>query len=247
MKVTRLVAIVGVLFLAACHKKNTPLLSYESPVTLKESVAATHHASPTKLSRYGNPMSYRVKGHTYHVRNTTKDFQQQGIASWYGEPFHHERTSSGEIYDMYEMTAAHKTLPLPSVVKVRNLENGREVVVKVNDRGPFHDGRVIDLSYAAAKKLGMANQGTASVRVEAMPNQISETHWYLQAGAFGEINRAKNFAAKLGRYIHAPISLIRKSSRTLVHIGPLDRREQTQSIKESLNDHGVFDIFSFMR
>ncbi|MCV6613595.1 MAG: septal ring lytic transglycosylase RlpA family protein [Cellvibrionaceae bacterium] len=98
----------------------------------------------------------------------SRGFNQRGVASWYGKKFHGRKTSNGEVYDMYAMTAAHKSLPLPSFVRVRNRNNGREVVVRVNDRGPFHGGRIIDLSYAAASKLGFVQHGTAPVEIEAI-------------------------------------------------------------------------------
>jgi len=119
-------------------------------------------------SRYGNPESYEVRGVTYHVLETSEGYEAEGTASWYGEEFQGRRTSSGEPYDMYAMTAAHRTLPIPTYVEVTNLENGRTVVVRVNDRGPFHEGRIIDLSYAAAQKLGLVGPGTARVRVRAL-------------------------------------------------------------------------------
>ncbi|RMH16713.1 MAG: septal ring lytic transglycosylase RlpA family protein [Gemmatimonadetes bacterium] len=122
------------------------------------------------LSRYGNPPSYEVFGKTYHTLRDARGFVQEGMASWYGQEFHGRRTSSGEPYDMFAMTAAHRELPLPTYVRVTNLENGRSVVVRVNDRGPFHDteSRIIDLSYAAAYKLRIIGPGTARVRVEAI-------------------------------------------------------------------------------
>ena len=116
-------------------------------------------------SRFGNMHSYVVFGHRYYTKSTSRDHRERGVASWYGAQFHGRKTSSGEVYDMYKMTAAHKTLPLPSYVQVTNLENGRTAVVKVNDRGPFHGDRVIDLSYAAAKKLGVVRKGTATVEI----------------------------------------------------------------------------------
>ena len=119
-------------------------------------------------SRYGNPDSYVVYGKRFHTRKSSQGYKEKGGASWYGTKFHGRRTSSGEPYDMYAMTAAHKTLPLPSYVEVTNLENGRKVIVRVNDRGPFHDGRIIDMSYAAAVKLGMLGKGTARVEVRAI-------------------------------------------------------------------------------
>jgi rare lipoprotein A len=119
-------------------------------------------------SAYGNPDSYVVNGKRYYTLRTAEGFAERGIASWYGNPFHGRRTSSGEVYDMYRMTAAHKQLPLPTYVQIRNLDNGRTATVKVNDRGPFKDNRVIDLSYAAALKLGVVAKGTAFVEIRAV-------------------------------------------------------------------------------
>jgi rare lipoprotein A len=118
-------------------------------------------------SRYGNN-PYTVNGKTYSPLAEAKDYRERGIASWYGKKFHGRRTSSGETYDMHAMTAAHKTLPLPSYVRIRNLHNGRSVIVRVNDRGPFLHNRLIDLSYAAAAKLGIVGTGTGVVEVETV-------------------------------------------------------------------------------
>lgn len=136
----------------------------------EEEVAAIQDAVPANeaLAKSGNPKSYEVNGRTYHVMENAQGFVQHGKASWYGKKFHGRRTSSGEIYDMYKMTAAHKTLPLPTYVRVTNLENQRSIVVKVNDRGPFVLGRAIDLSYVAARKLGIVGSGTANVEVRAL-------------------------------------------------------------------------------
>jgi len=118
------------------------------------------------LSPGGNKTPYIVRGKKYHLLNRTQAYSEEGVASWYGLKFHGELTSNGEIYNMYEMTAAHKTLPLPSYVRVTNLDNDKSIVVRVNDRGPFHSGRIIDLSYAAAKKLAYDNKGTANVKLD---------------------------------------------------------------------------------
>ena len=112
-------------------------------------------------SRYGNRETYSVLGRTYRVMDSAEGYEERGIASWYGYKFHGRHTSSRERYDMCAFTAAHKTLPLPTYVRVTNLDNGRSVVVRVNDRGPFHAGRIIDLSYAAATRLDMKQAGTA--------------------------------------------------------------------------------------
>jgi rare lipoprotein A len=119
-------------------------------------------------SRYGNPPFYDVFGKRYYVLSSSVGYWERGVASWYGPGFHKVRTSTGEPYDMYGMTAAHKTLPLPAYVRVTNLQNGRSIVVRVNDRGPFVGNRIIDLSYTAAAKLDMLRNGTALVEVRAI-------------------------------------------------------------------------------
>lgn len=119
-------------------------------------------------SRYGNASEYEVFGRTYRVLESSEGYDEEGEASWYGEQFHGRPTSSHEVFDMYAMTAAHKTLPLPTYVEVENLDNGRTAVLRVNDRGPFHEGRIIDLSYAAALKLGVVGAGVVRVRVRAV-------------------------------------------------------------------------------
>lgn len=123
---------------------------------------------PEPLAKYGNMKSYKISGKRYYTMQSSNHFEQTGTASWYGSMFHDRRTSSGEKYDMLAMTAAHKTLPLPTYVEVTNLKNHRQIIVKVNDRGPFASNRIIDLSYVAAKKLGMLGRGTAQVRIRAI-------------------------------------------------------------------------------
>jgi len=127
-------------------------------------------------SRLGNPATYVVHGKTYKTLKSSTGFVQRGIASWYGTKFHGRRTSNGENYNMYAMTAAHKTLPLPTYVEVTNLDNGRHVIVRVNDRGPFHEGRIIDLSYAAAIKLGINQHGTGRVEIRAIDPDHPSAH-----------------------------------------------------------------------
>jgi rare lipoprotein A len=169
-------------------------------------------------SRFGNPASYEVFGKRYAVLTDAQGFSERGTASWYGPGFHGERTSSGEPYDMYGMTAAHKTLPLPAYVRVDNLSNGRSVVVRVNDRGPFVGDRIIDLSYSAAAKLDMLRAGTAPVEITVLeastqtaapavrapvttippePVAPSLAPQYVQAGAFGSRENAERQATQL--------------------------------------------------
>lgn len=124
--------------------------------------------SKVLLDKNDNQQSYVVAGKKYQVMKKAHGYAKRGIASWYGKEFHKRKTSSGERYNMYAMTAAHKTLPLFTSVLVTNLANGRKVIVKVNDRGPFKDDRLIDLSYAAAKKLKMVNKGTVPVNIKVL-------------------------------------------------------------------------------
>ncbi|XOV83385.1 MAG: septal ring lytic transglycosylase RlpA family protein [bacterium] len=141
-------------------------------------------------SRRGNGPVYTVWGKSYRVMDSAEGFVQEGTASWYGTKFHGRETSSGEVYDIYRLTAAHKHLPLPTYVRVTNLANGKETVVKVNDRGPFIGDRIIDLSYAAAVKLGFHEQGTSRVRVEVLEPFDEPETFMVQAGAFSEFERA---------------------------------------------------------
>ena len=144
---------------------------------------------------------YEVFGKKYFPMSEVSAFEEIGIASWYGKKFHGKPTSTGEIYDMNAITAAHKTLPLPCLVQVLNLENQKKVLVKVNDRGPFVDGRIIDLSYAAAKELGMTRQGTAQVKisfVKTLVEEIKPKISFVQFGAF----RTKKNAIKLSSLLN---------------------------------------------
>jgi len=162
-----------VLALAACSSKSVRPPNddaYPDLASVPKDIHAVPDATPVPepRSRYGNPKEYEVFGETYFVLNSADGYKERGRASWYGTKFHGRRTSSGEPYDMYRMTAAHKTLPLPSYVRVTRKSNGRSVVVRVNDRGPFHTGRIIDLSYAAATRLDLLQEGSADVEVEAL-------------------------------------------------------------------------------
>ena len=164
--------------LAACSSKPTKPIPPSGPEPDRypdaASVPSTAHDMPDAVpvaeprSRYGNPKTYEVMGERYFVLDSAAGYKESGRASWYGTKFHGKRTSSGEPYDMYQMTAAHKTLPLPTYVRVTRKSNGKSVVVRVNDRGPFHTGRIIDLSYAAAARVDLLKEGSAEVVVEAL-------------------------------------------------------------------------------
>lgn len=161
--------IVIILFLVGCAPKGRYYQHQDSAPKVVPQQVTTEDAVPTYVSyRPANMRPYTIRGVKYHPLKTAKGFSEEGYASWYGQKFHGHKTANGEIYDMFEMTAAHKTLPLPSFVRVTNLVNGRQVVVRVNDRGPFHSGRVIDLSYAAALKLDLLNKGVKKVKVDVI-------------------------------------------------------------------------------
>lgn len=207
-------------------------------------VVVTH----LEKSRYGNPTSYEVRGRTYQVKKDAVNYVKEGVASWYGTKFHGRRTSSGEVYDMLALTAAHKTLPIPCFVKVTNLENGKHLIVRVNDRGPFVKDRIIDMSYAAAHKLGMTTKGTAKVRVESVSvntkdllkvkenfssqliNQPSSYDWlesqhkgkdrFVQVGAYSVYESAQKLAKVLDREISLPvkISKINRNGKKLYRV-----------------------------
>jgi rare lipoprotein A len=158
-------------------------------------------------SAHGNPPFYSVMGRRYFVLRDAEGYLERGVASWYGPGFHAGNTSSGEAYDMYGMSAAHKTLPLPTYARVTNLRNGRSVVVRINDRGPFVANRLIDLSYSAALKLDMVREGTTLVEVRALtpgvPDNLTRSAaappptLYVQAGAFADAVNAQRLLARL--------------------------------------------------
>ena len=160
--------LINIFVIASCsapHQKPSPT-SNNRPTLVDRSTEVIPKVEPK--SKYGNPQFYEVFGERYFVLDSAEGYEEQGVASWYGPNFHGKRTSSGETYDQYAMTAAHKTLPLPTYAHVTNLRNGRSIIVRINDRGPFHDNRIIDLSYTAATQLGIVMQGTGLVEVRAI-------------------------------------------------------------------------------
>ncbi|RUR11989.1 septal ring lytic transglycosylase RlpA family protein [Legionella sp. km772] len=198
------------------------------------------------MSRYGNPSEYRVDGRKYEVMKNSAGYKTRGIASWYGTKFHKQRTSSGEPYDMYVMSAAHKTLPLPTYIKVKNLDNGKTAIVKVNDRGPFHGDRLIDLSYAAAVKLGIFPKGTAHVEIETMMGPAGNAHYYLQAGAFNTESAAKILKDKLAKLTTSPVFIEHYQKHYVVRVGPFANKDMVNNLKTKLAQNGVSGTFSVL-
>lgn len=188
-------------------------------------------------SRYGNPDSYEQFGKKYVVLASARNYKVRGVASWYGTKFHGRRTSSGETYDMMKMTAAHKTLPLPSFAKVTNLENGKSITVKINDRGPFAKGRIIDLSYAAAHRLEMTEKGTARVEVETITPKTSKPVARLSpVAASSPVTSLKQAAAQPRRYVQVGAYSVHKTAQKLAKV--LDKEIRLPVKITSVNRHG---------
>ena len=204
-------------------------------------------------SRHGNPPFYDVQGKRYFVLATADGYVERGVASWYGPTFHGVNTSMGEPYDMYAMTAAHKTLPLPAYARVTNLRNGRSVVVRINDRGPFVANRIIDLSYTAAAKLDMLREGTTLVEVRALtpaaPDTLTRTaelptpELYLQAGAFADEGNAQRLLTRLraagvvGASVLPPVATQSRLYR--VRVGPIASVAQFDELYARLGALGI--------
>ncbi len=217
-------------------------------------------------SRYGNGPVYEVLGKRYTVMPNASGYTERGVASWYGKKFHGNLTSNREVYDMYAMTAAHKTLPLPTYVQVRNLRNNKSVVVRVNDRGPFVHNRIIDLSYAAALKLDMIRDGTSLVEVTAInfdaprgdrpvrnvsppapPAQAAASSIYVQVGAFGDRSNADRRLALLSRGGIAKAFVFEDATAGAplfkVRIGPVADVDEYDRLVVELEGIGITDPY----
>jgi rare lipoprotein A len=209
----------------------------------------------------GHPKPYKVFGKWYQPLPDSEGFRQRGIASWYGKDFHGKKTSNGEIYDMYAMTAAHKTLPLGTYVRVRNLENNRELEVRVNDRGPFVRGRIIDLSYAAANELGLVGPGTAKVEIFALgtpsttdsgtgrtfvQDDYFSGNFTFQVGAFVNRENAERLKRKLDeQYKNAHITIYDRGDQVFyrVRVGTFKTLEDAVVNETVLIQNGYPDAF----
>ena len=247
------------LVLAGCAAvpRQAPPVPAPPPSPPPVNLLATPDAVPRfePRSAHGNPPFYEVSGKRYFVLPGADGYLERGVASWYGPTFHGGSTSSGELYDMYGMTAAHKTLPLPTYVRVTNLKNGRSVVVRVNDRGPFVANRLIDLSYTAAARLDMLREGTTLVEVRALtpgvPDEITRSAaspppvLYLQAGAFADEGNAQHLLARLqaagftGAFVAPPLAAAPPLYR--VRLGPVGSVAQFDELAARLAALGIAD------
>jgi len=238
-----LLFLLGALVLAGCGRKD----SYRD-IDPRDIKPWTPKSEP--LSKYGNHSPYRVHGKVYQVNNHPTGFKQTGQASWYGKKFHGRRTSNQEIFDMYKLTAAHKTLPLPSYVEVTNLNNNKKVVVRVNDRGPFVGDRIIDLSYAAAKMLDFVHDGVTDVRIRVVNSPrdlqqkpITQGLTYVQLGAFSDQNTAYNLAKKASQLlgIETFVTILTTPGGLLhrVRIGPIDSEYKVNQLLSRISNSGI--------
>ena len=214
---------------------------------------------PAPPTPAGHPKPYRVYGTWYKPIPDAKDFSETGVASWYGRDFHGRKTSSGEVYDMYAMTAAHKTLPLGTWVKVRRADTGRQVVVRVNDRGPFVHGRVIDLSYSAARELDMIGPGTARVEVVALgekqhtatgdtylPVDYYSGTFTFQVGAFSSRTNAERLRDRLAQsFANAHVTPYDRGDAVFyrVRVGRCNDLESAEAYERHLAANGFPDAF----
>jgi len=247
-------AVIVLTALAGCSGTKPSALDYEPPPVSPESVIeAVPSADP--VSRMGNKSPYSVFGKQYTVMPSAKGYSEEGVASWYGMKFQGRLTSNGEVFDVYKATAAHKSLPLPSFVRVTNLDNNASMIVRVNDRGPFVDDRLIDVSYGVAVRLGFAEQGTTRVRIEHINipgtddwrNMESATYRRLQLGAFGQKRLAEALAQAVREVVGSlvPVTLSDVSSENgmvyRVRLGPVegaDSNKQLDLIQTKLRDKG---------
>ena len=256
VRVRWLLLVVSVITVSACSF-GVPISDRGKSVTVRSGQIPKEPRSAS-----GNPESYVVFGKRYYVLDSADGFVERGIASWYGTKFHGRKTSSGETYDMYAMSAAHKTLPIPVHVHVKNLDNGRSLVVRVNDRGPFVDGRIIDLSYAAAKKLGVDGPGTANVEIrvvgpgQSKPTQIAravpladsddEAPLFIQMGAFSSQLNASNMVNRLRQQNEssATVSPLQTDSGTFyrVRVGPLYDMDEANQVVRRLQQKGYSSL-----
>jgi rare lipoprotein A len=203
------------------------------------------------MHRWAN-RPYTVFGRGYTPMSTVQPYREQGLASWYGKKFHGQKTSSGEVYDMYQMTAAHKTLPIPSYARVTNLANRRSVVVRINDRGPFHADRIIDLSYAAAHRLGYIAAGSARVEVESvLPGEADRKqagNVFIQVGAFSSRENAEDLRGRIASQFAAEnFQVISIDNLWRLHVGPYETTDAARAMVERIESQLNLKSFLVVR
>ncbi|WP_045387398.1 septal ring lytic transglycosylase RlpA family protein [Vibrio rotiferianus] len=248
--------VFSALILAGCSSQKAQEGRYEleSDVAPETPLSVEHiedaHPKYEPYSLGGNS-NYTLRGQDYKIIRDAKGFKEKGKASWYGEKFQGHLTSNGEIYDMYSMTAAHKTLPLPSFVKVTNTDNGKSTIVRVNDRGPFHEGRIIDLSYAAAFKLDVVKTGTANVEIEVLSfekptdEKALATHpkYVIQVASSKYADRTRTLGSDISQKLDTEIFLESTDDLHRLFVGPFTDYALTQSMLEKVKLLGYPSAF----
>ena len=245
-----IILIAGLLAACSSSDKSRYDIADDRAPTSAPDVSKVEDAHPKfePYSRGGNRKNYTVLGKNYQVMDSGEGYQAKGIASWYGSKFHGHLTSNGETYDMYSMSAAHKSLPLPSYVKVTNLKNNKTVIVRVNDRGPFHEDRLIDLSYAAAHRLDMLKTGTANVSLEVIyiadPESIAlaelkgtELH-FIQVVASSNKSRLELLAKDLEQKYQVNSRLQQSNNLYRLQLGPIGQQQLATKLTEKLKQQG---------
>jgi rare lipoprotein A len=244
-----------VMLLSACstsrysHKHDSAPTRPPTVLELEDATVTTE-----KVGRGNSP--YSIKGIRYVPKKNRKAFTQTGTASWYGRKFHGHLTSNGEIYNMYQMSAAHKTLPLPSFVKVTNLANNKSTIVRVNDRGPFYEDRIIDLSYSAAYKIGVYDTGTANVKLEVVfpesvskpepkqtakvdnltQNQTKAENFHVKISGIESIEHAEEVGKGLSIMLNQTYSSVQSNNDVALLFGPFDNQDAAENFSNQLSD-----------
>ena len=254
------------LFLAGCVGTSTGRYDQRQdsapnyvPVKLKHQEPIPEHVKYSEA----NSLPYTVFGQRYFPIPTGKYYEAEGVASWYGQKFHGHLTANGEVYNMYDLTAAHKTLPLPSFVKVTNTENSLSTIVRVNDRGPFHNDRLIDLSWAAAKKLDVLKTGTAKVKLEVIhvdedgivsigkfkqpsttpPLEPEENQTFIQVVALSNEEKANELAKGLALLYQLPTHIPENNGIFRLRLGPLTQGQDSEKLLDELKRNGFENAY----
>lgn len=253
MTTARGAALALVLFTVGCSAPDSRYDQRHDSAPLKSIMAdevADAVPRPDPILAAGNKSPYVINGVTYEVLEDARGYREFGIASWYGAKFDGFETSNGEIFDVYKASAAHRTLPIPAYARVTNLDNGRSMIVRVNDRGPFHAGRLIDLSYGAAVKLGFAEAGTAPVEVEVIDVVGTEDrrdvplgeYRYLQIGAFSQEASALRVRDELrsltGELVFVAPVQAGQALLYRVRVGPVDDPARLAALQQKLRLRG---------
>lgn len=257
--------LLALLFLSACAQQGRYQQHQDSPPSsAPERIHSADVRPKYEAYKTANLRSYKIRGVRYTPMSTGKGYSAEGEASWYGQKFHGHLTSNGEVYDMYAMSAAHKTLPLPSFARVTNLANGKQVVVRINDRGPFHGGRLIDLSYGAATKLDILSTGVAQVKLDVIhvaqdgqitvgnnpaiepintPPPSNSKSLFIQVAALNDQHKVKQIGKGLSSLYQLPHHTPEERGVYRLQLGPIDNEQQATELLSDLKKNGYLGAY----